>query len=256
MASVLPHSAVIRRSTSTYLGDVEVLAAKTVQCVRALPAFRGVYKVTLATDLVLAGLATRTHSPSLATSRALIRRIPFLASLGQTPGAVVELRRIIELTFWSVFFTEHPREWARFQDLSSHAFVHPDAEPLTAAACREPSFYRKYARDLLQSEPSGLAVSAVDRLGVEYGNISEVVHPAKLTSGPRVPPVFELPEEGQMQALGKQFRAVCRDVSIVLAAVTRRRFDNLGPVQRAWFDWLLGSAKAKRLRSGPFGLES
>jgi hypothetical protein len=40
----------------------------------------------------------------------------------------------------------------------------------------------------------------------------------------------------------------------VLAAHFRQRFDKLPPVHRAWFDWLVGSKVAKKIRSGPFGL--
>jgi hypothetical protein len=41
---------------------------------------------------------------------------------------------------------------------------------------------------------------------------------------------------------------------IVLAAFFRTKFENLPPVHRAWFDWLVGSNTAKRIRSGKFGL--
>ena len=254
MASVLPHSTVLRRESALYLDDVETLAKRTVNSVRSAAAFRSVYKVVLATDTVLGGIAGARQRPKLSTLRAVLRRVPLLVSLAQISGAAIELRRIIELCFWTVYFTEHPREWTRFTELPSHGIARADADPLTWAACREPSYYRQYAREVLRGDPSGLAREAVDRLGVQYGNISEVVHPARLTVGGRIPPVLESHEERDLQASARQIRAVCSGVVLVLAAVSPNRFNRLGPVPRAWFDWLVGTPTSRRLRAGPFGL--
>lgn len=252
MPSVLPHSSVIRAQSESYADELRGALDNHVSSRSATSDARSVYKVTLAADSVLARLATRRARPRLATHRAALRRTLPVFLAGQLEPARLVLRQLIELVFWTVYFSEHPVEWASFEANPVQGMK--DAGPISHAAHREPAFYRAYAKERFGGEPSGLAESAANELAREYGNLSMVVHagPRSLIRGLGL--ALEEPASNELGGFRKVHRSICASTCIVLCASNKAQFDRLPPVHRAWFDWLIGTTRSKVLRSGPFGL--
>lgn len=165
------------------------------------------------------------------------------------------MRRFVEVVFWVVYFTDHPREWAEFcRKPAARMRSHQESEPINGAAHQTTSYYAAYGKELFAGEPSGLAAKAVAALYVEFTQLSATVHPAQLvTSGEFVPP-FDLMLPKDLERLNRDIKKLCRDGIVVVAAFAKRRFDRLSAVQRAWFDWLVGSVRTE-VRGGPFGLD-
>jgi hypothetical protein len=253
MAGILPHSTVIRGQIDSYLGQAAHLTKASADALRSNGDFTAVYKIALATDSVLSKLASNER-PKLTAARTVVRRVPFLAIVGQTDAAMVDLRRLIELCFWCVYFSEHPVEWRSFAESPGRGIEAEKTEPISLAAHREPSHYANYARERFHGEPSGLAVEATDSLRAHYGTLSGSVHASSLTSGKLLLPPIRVPPKQDLPRLMSTFKSVAGSVCLVLAAFHRKRFERLPPMHREWFDWLIGDQLKRRLRSGQFGL--
>jgi hypothetical protein len=63
---------------------------------------------------VLTGLSTPNLKPSLNAARSIVLRFPMLTAIGQGAISKAELRRFLELIFWTIYFTDHPVEWSEF----------------------------------------------------------------------------------------------------------------------------------------------
>lgn len=254
MSGPLPHTSELQAMADEYLADAVALLSKSLNSLRKTSQFRSVYRNSLAADAVLSKLLTQNVRPKASAARSLILRIPFLAGMGQIGVANIELRRFIEVIFWSIYFTDHPVEWESFERDPSRGYERDMRSPIQYCAHREAGFYADYAKERLRSEPSKLAVSAVESLRKNQSILNADVHPGKLTRAKtRIPPL-----EKDLPAVLKQFGALQKSVfsqsCILIAAVNRNRFNNLQASERAHFDWLVGSKAKKLIRGGPFGL--
>ena len=254
MASPLPHNSQLRQEATLFLTDAADLVSKNCEDLNDSGDWRAIYKATLATDAVLAGLKTRRARPRLGVIRSCSQRVPFLIACGQLAGAQIELRRLIEHLFRCVYFTEHPIEWAELLETPSMGLGRESSLPIQHAAHREPSFYRNYAKERMQREPSGFATKAVITLSTEYQTLSHVVHgrhnPLKNTLTPPLEPL----SPAKLSAFSKTDKRIRSSATLVTAALFRKNFDSLEPMPRAWFDWLQGKTNAQKIRSSPFGL--
>ncbi|MCW8965539.1 MAG: hypothetical protein OQK82_02465, partial [Candidatus Pacearchaeota archaeon] len=175
MAAVLPHSAKIRADVESYLGDASALVLSATADLKNSSNYRAIYKAALATDAVLSKLSQR-FTPRPVVARSVVQRVPILVGLAQLSAARVELRRLIEIVFWTVYFSDHPVEWRKFEASPSAGIESDPNQPISYNAHRAPSFYGNYAIELFSREPSGLVVQAVVDLKTEYGNLSGDVH--------------------------------------------------------------------------------
>jgi hypothetical protein len=177
-----------------------------------------------------------------------------LSAIGQTSVAKAELRRFLELLFWTVFFTDHAVEWKEFQKQSGSGFARDQHKPISFSAHRELGYYFDYARELMEAEPSGLATDSLDRLREVSHRLNAAFHPGHLAIAKERAAPFEKPNAELLREFAKLHRAVFSNSCIIFAAYRRARFDVLDASSRAQFDWLVGAKARKRIRSGPFGL--
>jgi hypothetical protein len=254
MPSALPHSAQIRADIASYLKEAREVVADCARKVGLSGAYRNIYRTCLATDSVLQKLTTSRERPRLTVARGLIQRVPLLVAVGQVAASHSELRRFIEVVVWCVYFTDHPVEWQTFTDDPVHGFAKDIATPITFCAFRERAFYSNYAEELFKRENSGVASAAAKELSLNYGKLNAKVHPAHAATTKNLKPAWDSLTVSDLDSLAKMNRSVCANACIILAAYFRNRMERLPPVHRAWFDWLVGSVIAKRIRSGPFGL--
>ena len=220
-----PHSFRIpRRSDPSHrVISVRCLAVSRTRRLGDSSDFRSTYKATLAADAVLSRLASSRCKPRLSAHRTVVRRSLAAFSLGQPGLSRLALRQAIELTFWTIYFSEHSVEWVSFEGNPSLSRGEPTS-PIRHAAHREPAFYRAYARELFESESSRhylrLGGSAVSRLWSPVGGDSPNKHRYK----PRLGPAIEDQSARQLAAFRKIHREVCASICIALAALTTSRF--------------------------------
>jgi hypothetical protein len=254
MASVLPHSAVIKSNVDEYCKDTQVIVGECVGRVRSESDFREIVKATLATDTVLARLSTRREAPRISAARGLMQRVPLLVAIGQLPASRAELRRFIEVTLWTIYFTDHPIEWRAFCQDVGRGYAKDINAPIAYCAFRERLFYSNYAIELFEKEPSGLAQLAAKKLSTVFAELNAFVHPGHVATTTPLRPAWDDVTKKELKQLAMLHRNVCSSACMVLSARFRKQFDRLPPVGRAWFDWLVGSQLAKKLRAGDFGL--
>lgn len=254
MSDVLPHNAQLRADLSSYLVESRTIIAECSNKVETSGAYRNIYKSCLACDSILQKLSTSRETPRLTVARGLIQRVPLLVAVGQLPASHNELRRFMEVVLWCLYFTDHPIEWQSFSQEPRRGFAKDISTPITYCAFRERAFYSNYAEELFKRESSGEAAAAAKELSVNYGELNADVHAAHVAATTSLRPAWDSLSDVQLSSLAKRHRSVCANASIVLAAYFRRRFEKLPPVHRAWFDWLVGSKVAKKIRSDRFGL--
>lgn len=253
MASPLPHSRVIAGELRTYATDATTLVASSIMSVARESAFTSIYKTTLAAHAVIEKLRG-AELPSYLHASSILQRIPLLILMSQSQAAEVELRRVIELMFQTFYFSDHPVEWDMLVRQPQRSIQHERDNPIAGNAYREPSYYRLYAKERFAAEPSGIAAKSIDRLGVEYGNLSSAAHAPAATDSRAIRPVVENLSGYVLGRFSSRFKMICADVCAVASAFSPTQFDALQPVYRAWYDWLLGPEIAKKVRSGKFGL--
>lgn len=236
-----------------YLADANSLLADSVKAVGAESAFTSIYKTTLAAHAILEKLHD-DEMPSHVHASCVLQRIPIHVLTSQVQAAEVELRRAIELIFLTTYFSDHPVEWDTLVRNPQRSPQHERENPIAGNAYREPVYYRSYAQERFSMEPSGLASKAVDRLGVEYGNLSSAAHAPTATSDVSIRPAIGNMSSPTLAQFANRFKSVSSDLCVVAAAFSPARLDALEPMFRAWFDWLLGTEQAKKLRGGKFGL--
>jgi hypothetical protein len=174
--------------------------------------------------------------------------------MSQDVPASVELRRFLECVFWCIYFTDHQVEWAEFKSNPERNIEREVSQPIRYNAHREPAFYRNYASERFSEEPSGLAKLSVDSSSVHYSTLSAAAHGSSSIRNARLVPPLHKFTEVEMEKFARTYRSVASAGAIILAAFFRRQFDSLPPAHREWFDWLVGSERRKKIRSGPFGL--
>jgi hypothetical protein len=144
MSDLLHHSKEINIMTEQYLKDTDEIIIKSLTTLRKSKAFTLIYKTSLAVEAVLLKLSNRRMNPSLNTLRSINLRIPLLVAIGQSSVAMVELRRFMELCCWSIYFTDHPIEWAYFTSNPNRSFKNNIDNPISYCAHRGFSFYSNY----------------------------------------------------------------------------------------------------------------
>lgn len=253
MTPFIPHSAQLRRSLLEYIDEIEDWVGECISESRDSTALAAIYKATLAADAVLAKLPA-TAVPKLRTHRSVLRRIPLAVATGQLPSAWYELRRGVELTFWSVYFNGHPVEWSHFSRQPSLGFASRMEHPIEFCAHREITFYCNYAKELMQQEPSGFAVKAANGLAAKLSMLNAEIHPGHESLTSSLVPKAAIGAGHGIERFRKAHREVTSWICILLGAYFRKSFDRLPPMYRGWFDWLVGAEIAKEIQSGPFGL--
>jgi len=254
MAGPLPHTNQIRQMCEDYIDDAKDIISKSLNDLKQSKEYQFIFRVSLAADAVLSELSKTNLKPRLSAARSIVLRIPLLVGLKQISVATIELRRFCELVFWSVYFTDHPVEWASFQRSPSSGFVRDINKPISYGAHREITFYSNYARELMALESSGISVESVDSLRQMQEELSAVVHPGRIAGAKSKVPPFDEVSPDALKKFGLLQRQVLSHCCILLASFKRRRFDRLQPMQRAHFDWIVGSATEKRIRQASFGL--
>ena len=254
MPSSLLHSNQIQKMMQRYLSDTGTIVNKSLTSLEKTNPFRTIYRVSLATDAVLSELSTRKLRPSLIAARSIVLRTPFLVAVRQPSVATIDLRRFLELVFWTIYFTDHPIEWKRFQTKSRKGFSRDIDKPISYCACRPLNFYFNYAHEYMTNEPSGISQKAIQKLQAIKEELNATVHPSYIAkSRSRIPPVDSVSDTLLKEFVRTQ-RCVFSQASILLAAFNRKKFDLFQPIYRAHFDWLVGSTTRKKIRKGPFGL--
>ena len=254
MPSVLPHNHQIASDISKYLDEVEAEIEDHRLKLENSGEFRHVFKATMAADSFLAKLSSN-EVPKLSAIRKFIRRIPVLVIAGQGDISRHQLRQVIELVFWVIYFCDHKIEWNSFELDPTKGLATDPNKPIEYCSFRERSFYGNYAKELFElHEPSGIAKTAASELNVCYTELNVFSHGAYAIRRPGIHPTVEQFDEPSLAKFGRIHKRVLSSSCIVLAAFRRKRFDSLPPVHRAWFDWLVGSSTSKSIRSGEFGI--
>ena len=254
MPGVLPSTTKFREMVAEYLNEASDEIIRHLKSLNDSTNYRGVYRTTWAADNVLSKLKSDRNRPSLDVARDVIRRIPLLVAVGQVSVAQIELRRFLEVTFWIVYFSDHPVEWFHFAKAPDRGYAQHATDPIAFGAHREMGFYAGYAKELMKSERSGLAAEAVTKLRELYRRLSATVHPGSLAVGKtNIAPIE--PAEGKVtEAFLNTFKRVSASACLLLAAFNTEQFRTLDATARANFDWLIGTRVKKSLQAGPFGL--
>ena len=254
MAAPLPHSAQVQKLAESFLKEVASEISKAHTQLSKSAGFTKIYQVSLATDSVLSKLLQSNQRPPPHAVRAIVKAVPLLVCARQLGPAQIELRRFMELIVWDFYFEEHPVEWDRFSTNPTHGFTRDDKDPIEYCAHRELDFYLNYAKSRVIDEPSKLASEAVAKLRLLKGTLNEAVHPGSGAHLTRRAVPLDTIDEKALRGFGELQRSVFGSACLLIAALRRRRFDNLPPMHRAHFDWLMGDKLAKTIRSGPFGI--
>ena len=244
----------LRKQVSNYVDDSGKMVSACLAAARSTKSFQEIYATSLSADVVLKNLAVPSLRPRLAAARSIILRVPMLVSLGQPSLGAVELRRLVELTLWTVYFTDHPIEWRSFGQGSNAGFSQDARKPISYAARRELIHYFEYARELMSSEPSGLARNAIDAMKQLTQDLNASVHAGELAQSVRKIPPHEEVSDTALQKFRRLQQPVFANCCVLLAAYRRPQFDRFNAAARAHFDWLVGSKLRRAVRQGPFGL--
>jgi hypothetical protein len=244
----------LRRQVDSYLDESAKLANACLHSARATASFRRVYTASLSADVVLKNLDAKLLKPRLSAARSIVLRIPVLVSLGQPSLGSVELRRLVELTLWTVYFTDHPIEWGSLGRTPNEGFSRDARKPISYAARRELIHYFEYAHELMDSEPSGLGKRAINTMKQLTRELNASVHAGELAQSAAKSPPYEKVSEAVLQRFNRLQHSVFANCCLLVAAYRRREFDRLTATARAHFDWLVGSSLRREVRQGPFGL--
>ena len=254
MNRITPRPAQLREQATVFISDAKSIIADSFAVAEASTAFAEVYHVSLSADTVLSAFTSAKLQPRLAGARSIVLRLPLLAGSGQEAVAMVELRRFLELMCWTVYFSDHPVEWRCFEAATESGFSQDARKPISYAAHRELGYYVEYARELMNSEASGLGIAAIDGIRQVSRELNAAVHAGQVarTTTKRAP--HDDISDASLRKFGNVQRRVFANCCILLAAYRRTQFDRLNAAARAHFDWLVGPRVRKQVRQGPFGL--
>ncbi len=245
----------LQNQVNDYVDDSSAMLSVCLAAARSSKSFREIYAVSLSADVVLKNLAVPSLRPRLAAARSIILRIPMLLSLGQPSLGAVELRRLVELTLWTVYFTDHPIEWRSFGGGSNAGFSQDARKPISYAAHRQLIHYFEYALELMDSEPSGLATNAIGVMKQLTHKLNASVHAGELAQSVKRIPPHEDVSDTVLQEFKRLQQPVFANCCLLLAAYRRREFDRFNASARVHFDWLVGAKLRQAVRQGPFGLD-
>lgn len=256
MSSLVVAGAKLTGHVKDYLSDVSDILEQCIRDSASTRAFAEIYKVSLSADVALKGLSSNQQKPGLSAARGIVLRIPLLVAVGQSSVAKGELRRLVELVLWTVYFSDHNVEWTEFASKSQSGFGRDKSKPIAYAAHRELKHYLEYSQELVESEPSGLAAKGVAQINDVVRALNAAVHAGELAKTRGVRPPHDRISEQDLRSFTRIHRKTLASVCVLLAAYKRRKFNRLTAVQRAYFDWLVGPQTSKEIRKGPFGLHS
>lgn len=252
--SIVVKGAQLTQKVEQFIKEVEAASQTASGVAKASPIFKQIFRVALAGESILATLKSRKLRPDISAIRNTSRRIPVLISLGQAGLAKVELRRLLELTFWVIYFTHHPREWDHFDGKRQLGFTRDVNKPIGYAAHRDLSFYFSYALEYMESEPSGQAIASINILSDVKKQLNAAVHAGQIARQPAVQIPFDSFSEPELERfLSLQKQAIANSI-IVLLAFDNRAFNRMPAGPKAYFDWLIEADVRKNIRKGPFGL--
>jgi hypothetical protein len=252
--SIVIKGALLSQKADHFLTEVEEACKTAATTAKKSPTFKQIFRVALAGESVLSTIRSRKLCPEISAIRNTSRRVPVLIALGQIGLAKVELRRLLELTFWVVYFTHHPREWDHFDGKRQFGFTRDVNKPIGYAAHRDLSFYFSYALEYMESEPSGQAMSAINILNDVKKQLNASVHAGQIARQPSVQIPFDRFAENDLQQFLSLQKLALANSIILLLAFDRRTFDSLQAGPRAYFDWLIDANARRNIRKGPFGL--
>lgn len=253
MATTLPHNKKVQQDVASYVTELRAEFERLLNILEGSAEFRNIFRVCWGCDVVLAGLSSRER-PKLTAARSIVRRLPVLVGAGQLDAARWDLRRLIELVFWAVYFTDHAVEWQEFSSNPAGGYSIRSEEPISFCSHRERSYYANYAIELFRQEPSGIARETSQRLNQFASQLNAFVHAGREVNQKQIQVACDRLANSEIANYRKVHQDVCSMSCVVLAAILRPKFDRLSANERDWFDWLVGSSTNKRIRSGEFGL--
>ncbi len=257
MAGPLPHTSEIQEMVGKYLDDANDIIACSVRGLYKSETFRMIYRISLAASAALAQLENSRTRPRFHGVKSIALRVPLLVAIRQIGVAYRELRRFAELSFWSIYFSEHPVEWACFEMSSDSGYAREIDSPINYCAHRELKFYANYAKERMKQEASGIARQAAILLQDAVEKVlNSLTHAGDMASSVRKIPPMEDVSEISLTEFSKVQRCVFANGVLLLAAYNVKKFDRMGPTQRAHFDWLVQKKISKLIRSQTFGLGS
>jgi hypothetical protein len=255
MGSPVPHSNAVHDMIVAYAADAADMTAKYLSRLRNSPEFQTIFKVSLATEAVLGAMKSRWLRPRPCSIRSITQQIPLLVLLGQLPVATRELRRVVELCFWTIYFSDHPIEWGSFMASPNLPVVRELETPISYCAHRDAVFYANYARERMGAEPSKIALTSINELRKLISErLNYAVHASEIASTGRKMPAFSTCSKQELMDFGTLYRQVCAHACIAICALDRWSFDRLQVMQRGLFDWLITRKTSKSIRAQEFGL--
>ena len=252
MTTVLPHSAVVHQHLRAYLAD---LGDEVAACVCTLPSispFRTVFKTSLSAYAVLSVFARR-ELVLVRAAAGIARRLPLLLAVRQVSLAYVELRRFLEVVIWFPYFREHGLEWEEFLRTPLIGAIRDPEKPIAQAAHQGVGWYLAYSKERFSRESSGLAAGAVEALSRLYPKLCAHVHAAYGATRGDLSKPFDNCSSSAIGVFARLQRETLAAGCLTVAAARPDGMARLDAVERAWLDWLIGTARSKKLRSTAFG---
>jgi hypothetical protein len=251
---MLPSQAALKSLVGDYTKDAGTTAAANLSRAESSATFRQIYHCSLSADAVLRELSTAELRPAMNGPRSIVLRVPLLVAIGQPAVARTEIRRYLELIFWLIYFSNHPIEWLEFKGSIGAGFSRDARKPISYAAHRELQGYFEYATELMEGDPSKIALTALADLKGLIHTLNAAIHPGELARrNVKFAPFDEIDEKSLENFLSLQ-RGVFSNTCLLVAAYKQARFEKLTAVTRSHFEWLIGPKVAKKLRSCQFGL--
>jgi hypothetical protein len=248
----IPHSAVVNENIKSYLNEGEKRAGKLAKKLSNSPEYVGAFRNSIAAYSVLAKLARGNRLGLMNTAASIVRRCPFLLAFGQMSMAYIDLRRFLETVSRYPYFHEHPIEWKRILDDPEVGTLKDDSDPIAWCAAREQKWYVNYIK-VRFPDKSGLIELALSSYVRLYKELSAHVHISKdAASQFNIKNVVQTPSAAAIKEFREKQREVYVAGLITSLAVNPSQLNKLPAVERAWMEWLLGSAKSKALVSGSF----
>lgn len=256
MKSVLIRGSDLENQSKRYLADSGSLLTRSISSFKNSKDFYELYKICLASKAVLTELDSPRFKPALNSLHTISLRIPLLVAAGQSAVVKVELRRFVELTFWTIYFTNHPIEWQNFSGTRGTGFSRDTHRPITFAAHRELNAYMEYAREYMEAEPSGVALKALNMLEDDKNQLNSAVHAGEIARAPLLNVPVDPFSQKDLKRISALVKRILGHSIVLIAAFDKDKFDHLPAGPKAYFDWLIGASFQKKIRLGPFGLIS
>jgi hypothetical protein len=255
MAGPMPHSKQIEEFSLDYLVTCKNEWTKQTNSIKSSIGFRKIYKTSLSTSIVFSQFTRVSLNPRISSVLSLTTHMPALIVMGQALAFQLFLRQLIELTFWTIFFSDHPREWDEFCTSPNAGYCRTLENPISYLAHRELGFYVNYAREYFQSEPSAEAIKAIEALDRLRAVLNAVIHPGSIAISLDLKnSVIDKISTEDLDKLSLLQRECLANASLLICAFSVKKFNHFSASARAHFDDLIGKTRAKKLRSGAFGL--